>query len=190
MANEILKYLSKYVNITEDIEKAINESVYIKNFTKGTILLKEGDFSNDCYFILKGCIRSFYLKDGDEKTSEFYTENQVVLPNEYGQRIPSECFIECVEDTIVCIGNKELETLAFQKYPQLEKIHHVIADMMVVNYQKTFTEFKMSSPEQRYLWLLKNRADLMQRAPQYQIASYLGIKPETLSRIRKRIVKK
>jgi DNA-binding MarR family transcriptional regulator len=58
----------------------------------------------------------------------------------------------------------------------------------MVNYIETFAEFKMSSPEERYLNLLKTRPDLIQRVPQHQIASYLGIKPESLSRIRKRII--
>ncbi len=86
MENELIKHLSKYVEITKELEEAIVESAFIKNYRKGTILLKEGDFSNECYFIIKGCIRSYYLKDGEEKTTEFYTEEQVISPSFYGKK--------------------------------------------------------------------------------------------------------
>lgn len=190
MENELIKCISKYVEITEELEKALIESAFIKSFKKGTILLKEGDISNECYFILKGCIRSYYLKDGEEQTTEFYTEEQAVTLSCYGKKNPSEVCLECIEDTIASVGTPGLETKMFQKYPQLESLARVMGDIMMTKSQDTFAVFKMASPEERYMNLLKNRPDLLQRAPQHQIASYLGIKPESLSRIRKRIIKK
>lgn len=190
MENELIKCISKYVEITEELEKALIESAFIKSFKKGTILLKEGDISNECYFILKGCIRSYYLKDGEEQTTEFYTEEQAVTLSCYGKKNPSEVYLECIEDTIASVGSPGLETKMFQKYPQLESLARVMGDIMMTKSQDTFAVFKMASPEERYMNLLKNRPDLLQRAPQHQIASYLGIKPESLSRIRKRIIKK
>ena len=65
-----------------------------------------------------------------------------------------------------------------------------LSDEMIANYQSSFTDFKITSSEERYLKLLKERPDLIQRVPQYQLASYLGIQPESLSRIRRRISKK
>ncbi|MDE5423080.1 Crp/Fnr family transcriptional regulator [Ancylomarina sp. DW003] len=190
MKNEILKYLSKYTVITKEIEKAISESLSIKSFKKGTILLNEGDISTECYFILNGCIRSYFLKDGEEKTIEFYTEEQSIVPPSYGTSKPSDSCLECLEDVVVSIGNPELENETFQKYPQLESLSRVIAETVIARQQKSFTQFKTSTPEERYLNLIKTRPDLYQRVPQHQIASYLGIKPESLSRIRKRIMTK
>jgi CRP-like cAMP-binding protein len=188
MENEIVKYLSKYVPITDEIERAINESAFIKNFKKGTILLKEGNISNECYFILKGCIRSYYKRDGEEITVEFYTEEQAVTPSSYGKKIASEHYLECMEDTIASVGTPELEIEMFKKYPQLESLARVLGEIMMSKHQESFADFKMASPEERYLNLLKDRPDLLQRVPQNQIATYLGIKPESLSRIRKRII--
>lgn len=188
MKNKILKYLSKYSIITKEIEKAISESTFIKNFKKGDILLKEGGISNECYFILKGCIRGYFIKDGEEKTIEFYTEEQSIVPVNYGTFEPSEYYLECLEDTIVSVGNPKLEKEIFQKYPELESLSRKIAETIIIKQQVSFTEFKTSTPEERYLNMLKIRPDLYQRVPQYQIASYLGIKPESLSRIRKRII--
>ena len=77
----------------------------------------------------------------------------------------------------------------YQKFPQIESLNRALGEVIMAKYQDTFAEFKMASPEERYLVLLRKRPDLIQRAPQHQIASYLGIKPESLSRIRKRIMK-
>ncbi|WP_215225785.1 Crp/Fnr family transcriptional regulator [Echinicola shivajiensis] len=188
MEIRILKYLSKYTAITEELENAIYESAFFKSYKKGTILLKEGDFSNECYFILEGCVRSYFLKDGEEKTIEFYTEEQVVTPANFGKPIPSPYYLECLEDIVVNVGNPTVEKEMFQKYPQLESLSRVIAEVILTKQQESFTEFKTSSPEERYLNLLKTRPDLLQRASQHQIASYLGIKPESLSRIKKRLM--
>ncbi|MDD2286966.1 MAG: hypothetical protein PHQ11_16390 [Paludibacter sp.] len=189
MENEILKYLSRYIPITKELEEEISKIEFIKCFDKGTIILEEGKISNECFFIIKGCIRSFYIKDGEEKTTEFYTEEQAVIPSVYGNKIPSEYYLECIEDTITGVGTPELEKEMYQKFPQIESLNRALGEAIMAKYQDTFAEFKMASPEERYLALLKNRPDLIQRAPQYQIASYLGIKPESLSRIRKRIMK-
>lgn len=188
MENEIFKYLSKYIPITKELEEEISKIEFIKCFEKGEILLEEGKISNECYFIIKGCIRSYYIKDGEEKTTEFYTEEQAVTPSAYGNKIPSEYYLECIEDTIAGVGTPELETEMYQKFPQLESLNHALGEAIMAKYQNTFAEYKMGSPEERYLALLKNRPDLIQIAPQHQIASYLGIKPESLSRIRKRIM--
>jgi len=189
MDNEILKYLSKYIPITKELEEEINKIEFVKRFDKGTIILEEGKISNECFFIIKGCIRSFYIKDGEEKTTEFYTEEQAVVPSVYGNNIPSKHYLECIEDTIAGVGTPELEIEMYQKFPQIESLNRALGEAIMAKQQDTFAEFKMTSPEERYLALIKNRPDLIQRAPQHQIASYLGIKPESLSRIRKRIMR-
>ncbi len=188
MENEIYEYLSKYIPITEELEEELSKIEFIKRFGIGTILLEEGKISNECFFIIKGCIRSYYLKDGEEKTTEFYTEEQAVIPSAYGNIIPSEYYLECIEDTIAGVGTPELETEIYQKFPQLESLNRTLGEAIMAKTQNTFAEYKMASPKERYLTLLKNRPDLVQRAPQHQIANYLGIKPESLSRIRKRIM--
>ncbi len=188
MEKEIFEYLSKYIPVTKELEEELSKIEFIKCFDKGTILLEEGKRSNECFFVIKGCIRSFYLKDGEDKTTEFYTEEQAVIPAAYGSKIPSNHYLECIEDTVAGIGTPELETEMYHKFPQLESLNRALGEAIMAKNQNTFAEYKMASPEERYQALLKNRPDLIQRAPQHQIASYLGIKPESLSRIRKRII--
>jgi len=189
MVNEFVKYLSKHTSSDELINNIV-ENIVIQEYRKGDLLLREGDKVTKCYLILKGCIRSFVMKDGEEKTIEFYTEEQSVSPPGFGKSIPSELFLECIEDTVVAIGTPEQEVEMFGKYPELESSSRKMAEEMMENHQSSFADYKVSSAEERYLKLLKERPELIQRVPQYQLASYLGVQPESLSRIRKRLVKK
>lgn len=190
MKKEIIKYLSKYTKITTELENIISENTFIKSIEKGTTLLSEGEISTECYFLLKGCIRSYIIENGEEETIEFYTEEQVVMPPNYGKATPSKYYLECMENVIVSVGNPKMEKETFQKHPQLESLSRLIAEIIMAENQDFFAEFKTSNPEERYLNMLKARPNLIQRVPQHQIASYLGIKPESLSRIRKRIIDK
>lgn len=190
LESKVLQYLSRYTTITKELEEAVSEGTLFKTFGKGTILLKEGSVAKACYFVLEGCIRSYRNKEGEEQTAEFYTEEQVVLPSTYGTSKPSYYNLECTEDTIVSIGSPEFEKKTFERFPQLAFLSGVIAEKLLVDQQELWTTFKTSTPEERYLNMLITRPDLLQRVPQYQIASYLGITPESLSRIRKRIVSK
>ncbi len=177
------------MNISKEMEKDIIESTFIRVFKRNSQLLKEGDISQECFFIIKGCIRAYYVKDGEEITTNFYMENEAVTPSAYGQNTLSKYYLECIEDTMICVGTVDKEIEIYKKYPALESLTRTFGENLIAKQQETIDEFKMSTPEERYLHLIKNRADLIQRVPQHQIASYLGIKPESLSRIRKRIFK-
>lgn len=183
-----IRYLSKYIEITDELENILTDNLLIKEFPKGTLLLESGDLCNECYFILKGLVRSFCLKDSDEVTIDFFMEEQVISPSCYGEGRPSTYSLECLEHTIAFVGTPNMEREMYSKYPQLESLSRIIGDKMMSSFKDNFSQYKLASPEERYLNLVKTNPQLIQRAPQYQIATYLGMKPESLSRIRKRIV--
>lgn len=187
MQNELLTCLRKLIPISEDLEKIIVENTLFKQFKKGTILLREGDTSQECYFVIKGCVKKYYMLDGDEKITGFITEGQVVAPASYTDRRPSKYYLSCLENTIAGVTDPETEMQLYEKYPQLVEMSRKLGEKLMVSVSDEFDDWVCLNPEDRYLLLLKKRPELLQRIPQYQIANYLGIKPQSLSRIRKRL---
>ena len=190
MQDILLDFISKYISLTEDEKNEIISFDIFQSVKKGTILLKEGQNSQDEYFVLKGCIRKYYIIDGEEKTTAFFTEMEGLTPHCAINKAPSEYFVSCLEDTILTVANKELGIELFTKFPKFQVMCKLYSEELVAKQQIDFDEFKTSSPEQRYLNLLQKRPDLIQRVPQQQLASYLGIKPQSLSRLRARILEK
>ncbi|WP_421826647.1 Crp/Fnr family transcriptional regulator [Larkinella sp.] len=190
MQDILFDFISKYISLTEDEKNAILSLDLFRSVKKGTILLKEGQKSQECYFVLKGCMRKYYIIDGEEKTTAFYTEMDALTPHCVMNRAPSDYFISCVEDSILTVSNADMEVEINSKFPKFETMCGKLSEELLAKQQINFDEFKTSSPEQRYLNLLQNRPDLIQRVPQHQLASYLGIKPQSLSRLRARILEK
>lgn len=190
MQNLLFDFISKYITLTEDEKNALLSLNLFHSFKKGTILLKEGQISKDSYFVLKGCIRTYYLIDGEEKSTAFYTEMDVLTPPCVINKTPSEYYISCIEDTILTVSNSDMGVEVNSKFPKFDIMCKVLSEELLAKQRIDFDEFKTSSPEQRYLNLLQKRPDLIQRVPQHYLASYLGIKPQSLSRLRARIFEK
>ncbi|MDI9257921.1 Crp/Fnr family transcriptional regulator [Flavobacterium sedimenticola] len=190
MKNILFDFISKYVSLSEEEKNVLLSLDLFHTVKKGTILLEEGQKSNDSYFVLKGCIRTYYIIDGDEKTTAFYTELDAYTPHCVINKAPSEYFISCVEDGIILIADENMSADVNSKFPKFEIMCRKLSEELLAKKQTDFDEFKTSSPEQRYLNLIQKRPDLVQRVPQHQLASYLGIKPQSLSRLRARIIEK
>ncbi|QSE98459.1 Crp/Fnr family transcriptional regulator [Fulvivirga lutea] len=190
MQDILFDFISKYISLTEEEKSALLSLDLFHPVKKGTVLLKEGQKSHESYFVLKGCIRVYYIIDGEEKTTAFYTELDALTPHCAVNKTPSEYFISCVEDSILAISNSDVEVAINTKFPKFDIMCRMLSEELLVKKQIDFDEFKTSSPEQRYLNLLQKRPDLIQRVPQHQLASYLGIKPQSLSRLRARIMEK
>lgn len=190
MENILFDFISRYITLTDDEKNALLSLDLFHSVKKGTTLLKEGQNSKESYFVLKGCIRSYYIIDGEEKTTAFYTEMDTLTPHCVINKTPSEYFISCVEDSILTISNSDMEVVVNSKFPKFELMCRRLSEELLAKKQIDFDEFKTSSPEERYLNLLQKRPDLIQRVPQHQLASYLGIKPQSLSRLRARITEK
>lgn len=190
MVNPIIQFITSYIELTPQEIDIVNEQNQIKSFKKGTVLLAEGAYAKECYFILKGCVRSYYLIDGEERTTEFYTESQGINPVSYLTKQPSEYYLACEEDCEVALSSAERSRVLIEKVPKLESLIMQMSSQLLVQNQVSFDSFKNLSPEMRYLKLLETRPDLFNRVPLQHIATYLGITPVSLSRMRKRITVK
>ena len=190
MINILLKYMSDFTLISEDEQRAISESLRIDEYKKGQYLLRQGELpSIKCYFVLMGCVRQFFIDEsGKEVTSNFFTEEQAIpIINEKTQDELSKYSLVCVEDCILVVGDVTSENTMFNKYPQLEMMIRKMMEINLGEMQDQLGEFISSSPEERFKTVLRQRPQLIDRVPQHQLASYLGITPESLSRIKKRI---
>lgn len=190
MEQILLNFIEKHIQLSEEEKSVIMDLAIFKSFRKGTVLLKEGQLSGEGYFVIQGCIRCYYMVETEEKTTAFYTEYESLTPSSAFTNTPSEYYVSCLENSILTVVSLETDEELFRKHPNLGKLCRILAKDLHLKSQKAFDNFKISTPEQRYLNLLQTRADLHQRIPQYYLASYLGITPQSLSRMRKRMVSK
>jgi CRP-like cAMP-binding protein len=186
--NKFVAYFSLISPLSKEEAAAIEESMSVKKFKKGDCILREGQVSVDTYFILQGLVREYLLVDGEDKTTNFFSEEQWIISlSNFNDQNTATHNLVCMEDTEVSYANEQQAQEMFKKFPRFETISRAIVEADFAEHKKQLTSYLTDSPEQRYLKLVKSRPDILQRVPQYHIASYVGVKPESLSRIRKRI---
>lgn len=190
-AEEMITCISANRLVAPEEAKEIIKAIRIEKQTKGHFLIKEGDFVKDCFFLIKGCVRQFQLIDGSEKTTAFYTDGQGVSAfTSASKKVASKHYFECLEDCDLAVISIEKELELYKEYPNFESLSRAGMENQLGEYQDMMAKFITQKPEERYLDLLENRPELINRVTQYHLASYLGVSPETLSRIRKRIFSK
>ena len=190
MKEILLKYMTAFTSLSEKEQQEITEAVVVEEYQKGSYLIRQGDVpTSKCYFALKGCVRQYYVDEsGKEITSNFYTEEQAILGfNFQEQDQASKYSFICLEDCILIVGHLDHEKDMYRKYAQLETMTRKMMEIYLGEAQDEFSAFIHSTPEERYKTILKKRPHLVNRVPQHQLASYLGMTPESLSRIKKRM---
>lgn len=185
----LIAFLSEFPDLGRNTVATLADLIPTIAPKQGTILLKEGEMQKECYFVLQGLVRQYQLVDGTERTTEFYSEaNGTISSVHYSDRTPSTFSLECMEDCLLIAGNMEIDAAHYDQFPALVNITKNMLEKDLNEAKKKHTLFILSSPKERYLQFLESRPDLRNRVPLHQIASYLGMTPESLSRIRKRIV--
>lgn len=187
MKDEFRAFISNFPFLNADETDIIVENTVLREFEKGKVLLKEGSVSKECYAVIRGCIREYYIKDGLEKTTAFFTEGQSVNSfSSYTNQVPSKHFLECSEACLLTVGNQSLVDQMCARIPRLTEFIKNEVEKGAGELQERMATFMISSPEERFSDLMENNAGLMNRVPQHQIASYIGVTPESLSRIKRR----
>lgn len=191
MKERLMAYLKRYTDLGDDALKTILDDVPILHYKKGTLLLAQGDVVKHCYFILDGLVRKYGLDGyGHETTYGFYSEHQAVVIFDAQMGEPSGYNLVCAEDCVLLIGSPESAAEACDTHDGLEAMLRAMTEGMMGTLQEEHAAFIASSPEERYRYLLAKRPTLINRVPQHQLASYLGIAPESLSRIKRRLLMK
>ncbi|WP_194778129.1 Crp/Fnr family transcriptional regulator [Pararhodonellum marinum] len=173
-------------------EKALLEEAFVfRQVPKKFKLVEEGQVATEIYFINQGLIRLYYTKDVEEITGYIFREN--LFSSSYDSFLtgtPSQQTLECLEDCeLLVISNNDLDEL-YKKMPSMHIFTRKMAEQRFINAQRILSSFILDSPEERYQKFERHNRDLLQRVPQHYIASFLGITPVSLSRIRKRLMEK
>jgi len=152
---------------------------------KSTLLVTEGQHADKSYFIVKGCARAYYLKDGKDITDWYAFENDFINSiNSFFENVPSPHFIELLEPTTYLEISRDDIFILSDKYHDFERLLRIIATKTMLALRNRIFSVQFETAQQKYENLLIIRPDITQRVPLTHIASYLGITLETLSRIR------
>ena len=186
MKPSIRKIISGIIPINEEYLDVFFSKFKTVSFKKGDYFVNEGQISRYLGFIVKGCLMCVYNNEGKEYIDEFSLDNEFI--SAYASFItgnPADKDIICLEDCeLLILSYSNLQEL-YEMDPVFERTGRLIAEMLFINWQQRVKSFLLDDAETRYLKLAENRPDLIQRVPQYLVAQYLRVSPETLSRIRK-----
>jgi CRP-like cAMP-binding protein len=159
-----------------------------KAYKKGDYFLEEGRICKHVGFVVKGLMRYYINHDGEEKIYAFSQENNYVCNYEsFLPQKPSTKIIQALEDCDVLLISYENLQLLYAGIREGERFGRMAIEAVFIQLLQDVASFYTETPEMRYERFLKNHADLQQRISQYHIASFVGVKPQSLSRIRKRI---
>ena len=187
MKENIRIELSKYINLTEKEWLAFSKLLIIKKYKKGEFFLKEEDYCNYVGFVDKGLLNFFYLIDGVDHIRGFFFMNDFIsnypcflLGNK------SKFYIRALENSSITLIHKKDLFLLYKQLPKLQELSRSIVEKLYIEISEKYESFFIKTAEERYLELINSEPDILKIVPQYMIASYLGITPEGLSRIKKR----
>ena len=192
MTNDNILNLMRQITGFSDAElELVMKYFEVKNIKKKTILLKAGETAQELYFIVSGCMRLFYEKDGADISAYFFTDMMFAgAYDSFASRQPSRHSIETSEDCqILTISYKGWQQL-FIELPKMNALVLKIIEERFISLHKLYTSLILDTPEERFINLQNERPDILQRIPQHQIATFLGVTPVSLSRIRNRLTKK
>jgi len=190
MYSNLIKILSQFANLDENESQLIKSSFKPYSLSRGEYFLKEGEVNKHIGFLDKGLVRYFVYKDGEESTFEFTKEGEFIGDYQsFRNASVSKQNIQAIEDCELLIID----------FPKIQNIYNKAENGNLIGRQiiahrfdvmvNQLLEVYMQNHEDRYKSFIKKYYDLTQRIPQYLIASYVGVRPESLSRIRKRFIK-
>lgn len=186
MHESFLQHIRSFIDITEEEGEKILSFFTYKKYKKKTNLLHAGEVCRFEAFVIKGCIKTCFIdKNGFDVILTFATENWWVSDiASFQQEKPSQMWIETIEDCELLMINQANKEKLLQTFPVMEKMFRLLVQRHLVTYQeRLFGNIAMTARE-RYDTFLSKYPALPQRIPQHLIASYLGVSPEFLSRLR------
>ena len=192
MFAEIDRFVARYVRLTEEELAFFHGLLKHRRVKKKTFLLQEGEVCDFEAFILSGCIRSYYLdKEGTETILLFAVEDWWISDlTSFSERTPSNLFVETLEDSELLSIDYNGKSALFERIPAFERMFRLLVQRSLSVLQQRFYATVSQTAEERYLQFLDKYPQIVQRVPQHQIARYIGVSPEFLSKIRQSLHRK
>ncbi|WP_298548135.1 Crp/Fnr family transcriptional regulator [uncultured Aquimarina sp.] len=185
----IEKHISKYIKLTEEEQQRFSSILIHKKLRKRQYLIQEGDFVDYEYFVIKGCLKAFEVDDlGNEHVVQFAIEDWWISDfKAFFKGEKARLNIDCIEECeLIGIKKSDLEQL-YLDIPKFDRFFRIkLTNAFVALQDRIISSLEKTSSE-RYLEFRKTYPNIEQRIPNYLIANYLGIKPESLSRLRKQL---
>ena len=185
--NNLFLMLQSIHTLSQSLIDALNERLQVRNFKKREIVLEEGQVCNNIYFIESGFFKSFHLKDGKEVTQWFMKSGDVIISvSSFYKRKPSYESIQAMEDGVVYFISYDDLQYIYENFMEFNFIGRVLTEKYYLLSEERLFGMRKQKAEERLNLLLENHPHILQQASRTDIASYLGISLETLSRIRSR----
>ena len=184
----LIRRLNEYLPLEKVEMDFLRETIPVRDYKKGELLLENGQVSEEFFFIISGCVRMYYTVEGEEKTAFFYTEDTFVSSYQsFIHQTPAQHSLQCIEPCQLALITQEVAMAILEQFPKFETLTRMAMEEELATYQEIVASYIILTPLQRYIRLLDTRPDLVTRVSQRTLATFIGVTPESLSRIRKRI---
>ncbi|NLU94863.1 Crp/Fnr family transcriptional regulator [Chitinophaga sp. Ak27] len=180
--------LSQISELSPQLREDIASKITFTSFKKKEQILREGEICNYLYFVEHGLLRAYYLKDGEEISSLFMEEGDFVISVlSFYKRQASHEFIVALEDCQLCGFHYDDLNYLYRKHVEFNLIGRILTEAYFCLAEERLIGMRKSNAEERFRFLLDKKTDLIARIPGKDLATYLGVTPETLSRMRSAI---
>ena len=187
MIQKFIEFLNEQCSLNAKEKNFVAQKVPVKTYSKKEFLLEEGQISKAFYYNLSGFVQLYYNQVGNEKTAYFYPENCFISAyTSFVRQTPSRFYLQALEPTTVAVIGIELAQELLKFSPKFEMLARIAMEEELMQHQEIVESLLTLTPQQRYENLLERTPDIFQRASQKQISSFIGIQPESLSRIKKK----
>jgi CRP-like cAMP-binding protein len=189
MTNQLKNTVKQHIKISDAEFEKFENIFKLTEIHKRTIVLEKGQVPKNAYFILNGSMRFYYESNGEEITGNIFTENMFATSHDgFLLQTPSKYAVESIESTTVLEFSFSDLQKAIEEVPAIQELISKVLIRRLTLAHQVISRLITLSPEERYLKVLEENPEWIQRLPHHIIASYIGISATSFSRIRKRIV--
>ena len=188
----LLDNLSKHITLNPQEQELFLSKTEIRQYKAKTILLNAGEVCKTSYFVNSGVLRSFNINDNIVEHVLSFACSGWWISDMYSllSQKPGNLFIQVLEDAEIVSLSKENQEILFQEIPKLERFFRILTENSLVAHQERLMDNLSLTAEERFEKFSNKHRDLMQKVPQKQIASYLGVTPEFFSKMKSKMLRK